>query len=154
MTFRHLFFGVFLIEFRCFFARNEDTKRPFRKHKSEALLFLTLIFVSIWFGLIFDIMFHVLIHMYVIHWGPEQKLFYFCRRQFLNSKRILWVKYWRDKQQSKVQKNWCKILTDGVPISSNHTSIWNLVKQNWCKFRRLYVCVLGYYVMEFNPRTL
>ena len=35
--------------------------------------------------------------------------------------------------------DWCKISTDGILISSNHLSIWNLVKQTWCKFRGLWL---------------
>ena len=40
--------------------------------------------------------------------------------------------HWQDKQQSQVQSN-------GALISSSHPSIWNLVKQNWCKFRGLWL---------------
>ena len=43
--------------------------------------------------------------------------------------------HWDNKQQSQAQSDRCKILTDDVPISFIHPSIWNLVKQKWCKFR-------------------
>jgi hypothetical protein len=41
------------------------------------------------------------------------------------------IVYWDSKQQSQAQSDWCKISTDRVSISSNHPSIWNLVKQKW-----------------------
>ena len=48
------------------------------------------------------------------------------------------ISYWDNKQESQAQSDRCKI-SDGVPISSIHPSIWNLVKQKWCKFRGLWL---------------
>ena len=60
--------------------------------------------------------------------------------------------YWDNKQQSQAQSDRCKISTDGVPISSNHPSIWNLVKQKWCKFRGLWLHSTNVVVViRFNP---
>ena len=42
----------------------------------------------------------------------------------------LWIlnfEYCDNKQHSQAQSDQCKISTDGIPISSNHPSIWNLV---------------------------
>ena len=40
---------------------------------------------------------------------------------------MLSFKNWDDKQNGPAQSDRCKILTDGIPISSSHPSIWNLV---------------------------
>ena len=49
------------------------------------------------------------------------------------------LKYWQDIQQCRVLLDWFKISTDCVPVSSNHSFIWKLVKQNWWKFRGLWL---------------
>ena len=48
------------------------------------------------------------------------------------------LKYWQDIQQCRVPLDWFKISTDCVPVSSNLSFIWKLVKQNWWKFRGLH----------------
>ena len=49
------------------------------------------------------------------------------------------ISYWDNKQQRQAQSDRCKMLTDGVPISSNHPSIWKVVQHKWCKFKGLWL---------------
>ena len=62
---------------------------------------------------------------------------YICK--LLQPIRFVKTEHWDNKQQSQAQSDQCKISTDGVPISCNHPSIWNLVRQKWYKFRWLWL---------------
>ena len=81
----------------------------------------SLLFLFIWI---------VLIYVLDLRNLQEQVRKAFCFKNYICwhfTVRINCSMYWDNKQHGQARSDRCKISTDGVPISSNHPSILNLV---------------------------
>ena len=79
----------------------------------------------------------------------QKKYKYFWKYCSVRTKKL------HNKQQSQAQSDGCKISTDGVPISSNHRSIWNLVsltpEDSDCTVRMLLIVSIFFQYWPGSP---